>query len=380
MLFQDTIAIIHTQFGPYHFARAKAIAKLYSGKVRLIQLASKEIQRDWVVDVEQSELITIAQGTLESIHPNVIARQLVKCLNEILPNVLVIAGYAHPAMRYAALWAKSQGIARILLSDSQQQDRPRNFITEGLKGIWICRNFDAAFVAGANAALYLNKLGFPLHNIWRGYDVVNNHHFALESERIKGFTPEQRDHFGVPKKFFLYVGRFSPEKNLLRLLLAYKLYRQQLGQEAWSLVMVGGGPQEAKLRAQAQQLNLLDVIWPGFQQVDKLPIYYGLASALILPSLREPWGLVINEGMACGLPILISERCGCVPDLVFPGINGYVFNPFRVEQIAAAMAAMTAKSDLQRHKMGNASSRIIANYTPETWAEALSDCIHNICV
>ena len=376
--FQESITIIHTQFGPYHFARTKAIAKLYPGKVRLIQLASQEKQRDWIVDVDESELITISQGTLENIHPRIITRQLAKCLDTIIPNVLVIAGYAHPAMRYATLWAKSKGVASILLSDSQQQDRPRNFIKERLKGLWICRNFDAAFVAGANAVFYLNKLGFPLHKIWRGYDVVNNHYFALEAKNINFSSSQECDYLRLPKKFFLYVGRFSPEKNLLRLLLAYQLYRQQADQEAWSLVMVGSGPQEAELKAQAQELNLQDVIWSGFQQMDKLPSYYGLASTLILPSLSEPWGLVVNEAMACNLPILISERCGCVPDLVFPGINGYVFNPLNVEQMALAMTAMTAKSDFKRQKMGHASSRIIANYTPEIWAEALFDCIQTV--
>ena len=94
--------------------------------------------------------------------------------------------------------------------------------------------------------------------------------------------------------------------------------------------------------------------------------------------MSEPWGLVVNEAMACGLPVLISDRCGCVPDLVFPGINGYIFNSLSVEGIAAAMLSMNSKSDQQWEKMRQASKRIIANYTPEIWAQALVDCIQFI--
>jgi glycosyltransferase involved in cell wall biosynthesis len=79
--------------------------------------------------------------------------------------------------------------------------------------------------------------------------------------------------------------------------------------------------------------------------------------------------------MACGLPILISDRCGAFHDLVFPGINGSVFNPLNSESIARSMINITHQTEEARHQMGAISQNIIANYTPQHWAFALNDCI-----
>lgn len=373
---QNTVAIIHTQVGPYHIARANALAQVFAGSVQLIQLASREAQRSWTVEVDTDIAIaTIADGVLEEINARFLAKQLTEYLTQLSPQAIVVAGYSHPAMRAAIRWARQQQIAVVLLSDSQQLDHPRNPLREFFKGAWIRRNCDAAFVAGASAASYLNTLGFPRNRIWRGYDVVDHHYFAQNSDLVKQSEHLVRQRLGLPEKYFLYVGRFSTEKNLLRLLNAYRLYSQHRGQECWSLVMVGSGAQEIESTVKQFQLELNHLYWVGFQQIKELPAYYSLASALVLPSVSEPWGLVVNEAMACGLPILISDRCGCVPDLVFPGVNGYIFNPQNIKEVANAMILMSSSSISQQQAMQQASKQIVANYTPERWALALLNCL-----
>ena len=339
-----TIALIHTQFGPYHIARAKVLQNIYSGSVSLIQLASQELQREWIVDGEVPAIFTVAQGALEQLSATTLAHKLVKHLMAINPVVVIIAGYNHLAMRTAAKWARQNGVKTILLSDSQYIDQPRNIIKETLKGLWIRNNFDAAFVAGASATSYLNNLGFPRDRIWRCYDVVDNQYFARSAAIAKESQDQIRQQLNLPEHFFLYMGRFSPEKNLLRLLEAYHLYQQQKGQNIWSLVMVGNGPQQPKLQKRVTQLGLKNVVWSGFKQISELPACCALASALILPSISEPWGLVVNEAMACGLPILISDRCGCLLDLVFPGINGYIFNPEKISSIKASLDYLSTQT------------------------------------
>jgi glycosyltransferase involved in cell wall biosynthesis len=121
-------------------------------------------------------------------------------------------------------------------------------------------------------------------------------------------------------------------------------------------------------------MQLQDVVFAGFHQMDTLSAYYGLASAFILPSLSEPWGLVVNEAMAAGLPVLVSHRCGCVPELVRSGLNGYVFDPYDIDGLARLMGVMSSETAMA-NKMGEASRRIVGSYTPETWAETLVDCI-----
>jgi len=299
---------------------------------------------------------------------------LLSYLKETNPSIFVLAGYSLPAMRAAAVWARKEGTHSILLSESNYLDRPRLWLKEKLKGYWIKKHFDAAFVGGAKSAEYLEGLGFPPDRIWRGYDVTDNEFFYRSSEEIMKNRSHVRAKLELSENYFLYVGRLSPEKNLIRLLDAYSLYRGKINKEPWGLVIVGSGPQEEELKNHADKIGLNDVVWPGFKLYHELPHYYALASCFILPSISEPWGLVVNEAMACKLPVLVSERCGCVPDLVFSGINGYIFNPNCVDDIAFYMERISSE-DVDIESMREASVKIVSNYNPETWAKALTDCI-----
>lgn len=116
------------------------------------------------------------------------------------------------------------------------------------------------------------------------------------------------------------------------------------------------------------------VVFAGAHRSDELGLYYGLASCLILPSVSETWGLVVNEAMAAGLPVIVSHRCGCVAELVRPGVNGYVVDPLDVEGMARTMGVMSSTL-VDCASMGEASRKIVALYTPETWAYSLADCI-----
>lgn len=366
--------VIFNNFGPYHLSRIDSFDKSYRVGLFPIQLASSESLREWKVDNMPMQIITVQDNTLEESSASQVCGRLVSLLNQLKPGVVVVAGYSEPAMRTAAGWARKNGVHSILLSESNYVDRPRMWLKEKLKGHWIKKHFDAAFVGGAKSAEYLEGLGFPRNRIWRGYDVVDNDYFYRSSEKIKKNEKHLRTQLELPENYFLYVGRFSPEKNLIRLLEAYKRYCTESSSEPWNLVMVGSGPQEQELKSRAKELGLKSVKWCGFKQYYELPPYYALASCFILPSVSEPWGLVVNEAMACGLPVLVSEKCGCIPDLVFPGVNGHVFNPYDTVDIAYYMK-LASSGEIDHREMGMASTRIVSNYTPQTWGRALADCI-----
>ncbi len=371
----NKVIIIHTNYGPYHITRVNCLSKIYKGEIIPIQLAREEKLRSWRTDNSKIQIFTIQEKPLEDTNASELSSGLVLFLEKIRPDIVVVAGYAIPPMRSAARWARRNGRISILLSDSHYLDRKRIWLKERVKGLWIKKYFDSAFVAGERSADYLKKLGFPADRIWRGYDVVDNEYFMRKSAEVRMNEKEWREKLGVSDRFFLYVGRFSPEKNLLNLLEAYRIYQDMVKENAWGFVFVGSGPQEQEIISRADKLGLKNLIFPGFKQIDELPQYYALASCFIIPSISEAWGLVVNEAMACGLPVLVSERCGCVPELVHPGINGYIFNPLDIEQIAYYMMRVSS-GEIDLNSFGEASRKIIANYTPETWARALADCIN----
>jgi glycosyltransferase involved in cell wall biosynthesis len=137
-------------------------------------------------------------------------------------------------------------------------------------------------------------------------------------------------------------------------------------------VLLGDGELRGHVESRIARLHLAgDVILPGFKQYDELPAYYGLASAFVHASTTEQWGLVVNEAMASGLPVIVSERCGCAPDLVEGGVNGFTFDPYDVEELSGLMQRVAAMTDEQRQAMGRAGRRIVADWGPERFADGL---------
>jgi len=221
-----------------------------------------------------------------------------------------------------------------------------------------------------------------------------------------------------PSKFFLASARFVEKKNLPRLIQAYARYRTLCGTQRsqtadhgqqttdnrlrttdhglrtadreasqvggpvvsgpvvpWNMVLLGDGPLRASIFQLRSSLGLENCLHlPGFKQYEELPVYFGLAGAFVHASTTEQWGLVVNEAMASGLPVLVSHRCGCAEDLVSPGVNGFQFDPANVDEMARLMFKVS-QDDFPLSEFGAASSRIISQWGPERFATGLRDAV-----
>ena len=228
------------------------------------------------------------------------------------------------------------------MSDSARHDEPRRRPREAAKRR-VVRLFSSGVVAGDLHKEYACALGLPAATVFAGYDVVDNKHFDRGARAARRAAARWRGRLGLPARFFLASSRFIARKNLLRLLDAYARYRRRAGAGAWGLVLLGDGELRADLERRIARADLAgQVILPGFRQYDELPAYYGLAGAFVHAATSEQWGLVVNEAMASGLPVLVSERCGCAPDLVSEGVNGFTFDPCDVDQLAGLMQRVAA--------------------------------------
>src|SRR5690606_6232121 len=259
----------------------------------------------------------------------------------------------------------------VLMSDSMLHDRTRRRGYESIKRR-VVRLFGSALVAGARHRDYACALGLSADAVFDGYDVVDNAHFERGANEARRLAGQWRERFGLPERFFLASARFVPEKNLLRLLDAFAVYRRRAGPDAWDLVLLGDGALRPAIERRIGRADLAGhVVLPGFRQYDELPAFYGLAGAFVHASTTEQWGLVVNEARAAGLPVLVSGRGGCVPDLVRGGESGFTFAPFEVEKLAGRLQRIAAMSDGQRRALGGAGRRIIAAWEPERFADGL---------
>jgi 1,2-diacylglycerol 3-alpha-glucosyltransferase len=367
-----TYALFSLNHGPYHLARIGALANILPNVIA-VEIASKESKYLWCPDKRglHFQHVTLFDRTYESLGSKELRAIATEFLETIQPSLVMVLGYADSVMRHVAVWARRRGVPCVMYTETHYRDRKRYWWKETVKAIYCRRYFSAMFLTGERSVAYFTGLGFPEERIWRGVGVVDNDFFENLSSVARRRDDEERRALDLPDRYFITVARLSTEKNILGLLTAYSEYRQQGGD--WSLVLVGAGPQEQELKAFREAQGIPEVHFVGWKQYHEVPAYYGLASCFVMPSTREPWGFVVNEAMACGLPVLVSRQCGCQPELCHRGINGYDFSPWDEGELTRLMLWMSS-GQVDLEAMGKASCRIIANHTLETWALSAKDC------
>ena len=258
------------------------------------------------------------------------------------------------------------------MSESQRIDHPRVWWKEAVKRRRV-RRFSAALVGGPRHRAYLTDLGMSADRIALGYNAVDNDLYAGRADAARRSSDGRR---GLPAApYFLAVNRFVSEKNLPRLLRAFARYRRQATGDAWDLVLCGGGPGAAEVEEAVAASGVAGAIHrPGFLQADELARWYAFASAFVHPSLMEPWGLVVNEAAACGLPLLVSDRAGCAETLV-PAGTGKRFDPRDEEGLAAGLAWLAGLPLAERLALGRRAAEVVADWGPERFARGTLEAL-----
>lgn len=372
------ICAVVRDIGHYHHVRFQALARLYqSSPIDVLELFNRgsvaAFNRGVTGDEHYRRHTVLPEEASGSVSSPFIRDHLRRQLDVTSPAAICVSGWSAPEGLAALEWCLDRRVPGILMSESQAGDYRRHPLKEAVKRRLV-RLGSAGLVGGTRHADYLAALGMPRHRIFPGYDVVDNDHFAQGAEAARR-EPAARSRLQLPRHFFLASARFVPKKNLPRLLEAFSRYRS-LATQPWDLVLLGDGPLQGEVRSTIARLGLETAVsLRGFKQYIELPSYYGLAVAFVHPSTTEQWGLVVNEAMAAGLPVLVSDRCGCAPDLVQDGRNGFSFDPYDTEELARLMLRLTGMSETQRADMGKASLEIIGRWTPETFATNLMKAV-----
>jgi len=322
--------------------------------------------------VYQYPQVVLFERSLDSVTFSERLRALFKVFRKFKPDVLNINGWYDPAQVVLALYAKKLGVKLVISSESSALDRPRKNLRESLKMRFL-RRADAFFCFGKTSVEYLETLGIDKSMIpVKKAAVVDN---ALIS-RI--FTKSKNNQATVAiGRNFIYVGRLAQEKNLSSLLAAYRDCCDSRSDNEWGLVFVGDGPMKAQLMQEAAENGLSGIRFSGGMPWHEVPTYLAQADVLILPSLSEPWGLVVNEAMVCAMPVIVSRNCGCSDDLVQSGQNGLLFDPTEVDELAAAMRHyITHPEDIAVH--GAKSLELIAAFSPTSVGKEMVTAFHKL--
>lgn len=359
--------IIFEHLTPYHYARLQALGQ--TEKVLAVEIHSREVSFPHQKKDSFKKISIIKNAQLEKSGDAFIFEKIIKTIKDFNPSVIALPGWVDPWALFTLNWANTLGIPTVVMSDSQRLDFQRYGPTEWIKR-QVLKGFNAGFAAGQSHKKYLTELGLPRESIFIGCDVVDNTHFKNNAEKIQANADKYRKQLNLPKNYYLSSFRFIKKKNPIFLLKAYEKYYKS-SPDPWNLVILGQGPLKAHLVEYLKSAGLENqILLPGFIPYYQLPAYYALASAFILSSLSEQWGLVVNEAMASKLPILVSNRCGCAEELVQNGLNGYIFDPYDKPGFVELLQKISNGS-VNLKKMGQKSADRIAKWSPEFFAKNL---------
>lgn len=256
-------------------------------------------------------------------------------------DALLVSGWNLLSFWQAILACKLTGTPVLVRGDSQLLT-PRSRLKSGLKAVLyplLLRQFDAALYVGQRNREYLRRYGIPEERLFFAPHCVDNAYFrtiAAQSNRNHLRTTWNVDD---NTKVILFVGRLIGLKRCHDLINALHMLHKQ-GQHVVG-VFVGVGEEQPKLLQLAEELTL-PIRLLGFRNQSLLPSIYQAADVLVLPSASETWGLVVNEALAAGTPCVVSDACGCTPDLIVSGVTGETFAMGDSADLARALLASFA--------------------------------------
>ncbi|MFA0732830.1 MAG: hypothetical protein BKPUNTRY_002393 [Candidatus Fervidibacter sp.] len=301
-------------------------------------------------------------------------------------DCLIVYGYAYLSFWLAILSAKSARIPLILATDATcLAPRDGRGWKIPLKRILLPRIFGLADIVCAPSSAtieFLRSLGIPEDCIVLCHYTVDNDYFAQATAKVNRIEVRQRWNIPDDAVVILFCGKLVPWKRPQDVLRAFAAINQQpqVISNPVYLIYAGEGILRQSLEIEAKSLGVTDrVRFLGFVNQSRLPEVYAASDLLVLPSEYEAWGLVVNEAMVCGLPVIVSDRVGAERDLVRPGETGEIYPVGNVAALSSILRRLLA-DPTQLKRMGEAARRRM-----ETWSyreciagyvEAIEKAVH----
>jgi glycosyltransferase involved in cell wall biosynthesis len=375
------LLLITEIIAPYRIPVFNALARQPGIDLQVLFLAETDLtQRQWPVykaEIQFSYKVLPSWRRRIATHNVLLNWRVDQTLRQMAPDAIICGGYNYLASWKALRWAQREGVPFLLWAESTIRDSRKHFApVESVKArfLSLCDGF---IVPGKSSFEYVRSFGAKPDRIFAAPNAVDTDFFASRAALVRAQADAFRKAMRLPSRFFLFVGRLVREKGIFDLLAAYASLSPELRSEV-GLVFAGNGRARAELEKRAAAIAPGAVHVLGFASREDLPVYYTLADAFIFPTRTDPWGLVVNEAMACGLPVICSDVAGCAADLVEDEHNGRIVAVGDIKQLASAMEQLAGDREL-RWKMGQASRAKIEGYSPQACATGMAQAAAAQC-
>lgn len=348
-------ALITEIAAPYRTGFLNHLGEILGDSVRVFFYGETERRRNWRLDKNLRINYEVVPGLLFQFrhgHPYFFNPCLLPAIQRFDPKVIVLGGYAHPTAPLVLMYARATRRKAILWSESTLfDDRPRTWIRETYKRwfVGLCHGFFVPGQAGREYALSLGASPGMVFGMPNATD-LDPYDRAVLSARLRG---EER-------RAILFVGRISRGKGVWDLLEAYGRLSEARRPPMW---LIGDGPDRGAVEKFVHASGWVAVKVLGPLLPEELPRFYAEAGIFVFPSYGEPWGMVLNEAAASGLPIIASSTAGGTIEIVENGVSGYIIPPKDVAALASHLEQLIGDPE-QRQRMGRAARRKIEHFGP----------------
>lgn len=364
---------------PYRIPLFNYLNSIKNINLKVLALSESEKNREWKINENRikfnNEIVPGYHTFISSIGiPIHFNWGLWQILKEEEPDIVITSGYNNLAFWEAFLYCKIHKVDNILWSGTTMlSSRTEKGILNWIKKI-IIKEADRYIAYGTKAAEYLEYMGVKRGLIQVGVNTVDMAWFKNEVKKIRSLESFRRRRSKYPEFLFLYVGRLIESKGITKIINCLnKFNNRRVG-----LLIIGSGPQEQKLKEITQSLKLKYIYFKGFKQKSELPYYYAISDVLIFPTLREVWGLVVNEALASGLYVLCSDRAGAAYDLIKEDWNGNKFNPNDTEELISLLETTIKRIDVIRKRRNSISVQACREFNIDSYAVAFYNAIFGI--
>lgn len=337
------LAVLHSRLSPHMAACFRTLRTKYDVELLVIRVPPADNAPfddrhfGWIDQLYDRDALSVAD--------------MREMLESFSPDAVFMSGWFDRGYLNVARTMREQDVLVVAGSDEQWNGSWRQQGARLIAPWYLHSAIDILWVAGERQRQFARRLGFRGLHCWEGVYACDWERFAT---RRTGALP----------RAFLFVGRYIRRKGVDLLVDAYSTYRECVS-DPWPLLCAGSGEQEDVLDEQEGIENR------GFVQPDELPNLMGRAGAFVLPSREEPWGVVVEEAAAAGLPLICSEACGSAVHLLRDRYNGYLVQSGRADHLARCMAAVSTLPEEDRQQMGARSHELSKQYTPAQWADTL---------
>jgi glycosyltransferase involved in cell wall biosynthesis len=341
------VLLIWDRLGDYHRARVRALEEL-GADVYSADLAAADTLYQWG-NSDGSKHNILSNRPVEKFDFLNRFKNAKKLIDTIKPDILACP-YGRSEYHAILLYARSKNIHTVVFCESWY---PGPSWKDRAKGLLLKYLASEMFVSGKRAHKHVvDRLRYPEKRVKSGYSVVDNEHFKSN----------------IPLKSrannLLCVARFSEEKNLFRLIDAFNNSKLK---NSWKLKIIGAGPLQRELLEKVGVGQNIEIAnWCSYQD---LPCEYEQAKVFILPSMFEPWGLVVNEAIAAGIPVLLSSEVGALNEIYSDVMSELVFVPKVTDSIRFSLDTLASYSDEQLLHLYNSQVKLLETHHLKNWAK-----------